>query len=118
MFRLVVALLVAYASAYIAPQMSLGNKLSKAVGAAALSFAIASPMVANADGAVSVASVYRARVGYGAKILGLEEAVKAGKFDAFDSKLDTYKLSVVSLAKKTRRPRLSSISLSKARTLW
>ena len=87
MFRLVVALLVAYASAYIAPQMSLGNKLSKAVGAAALSFALASPMVVNADGAVSVASVYRARVGYGNKILGLGEAAKSGKFDAFDSEL-------------------------------
>lgn len=85
MFRLVVALLVACASAYMAPHMSLGNKLSKTVGAAALSFSLAGPMVVNADGAVSIANVYRARVGYGAKILDLGEAAKSGKFDAFDS---------------------------------
>ena len=68
------------------PQMSLANKLSKAVGAAALSFAVAGPMVVNADGATSISSVYRARIGYGNRILALEEAAKAGNFEAFDSK--------------------------------
>jgi hypothetical protein len=86
MFRLVVALVVACASAYMAPQMSLGAKFGKFVGAAALSFAVTAPMVANADGANSISSVYRARVGYGNRILGLEEAAKSGNFDAFDCK--------------------------------
>lgn len=84
MFRLVIALVISCAAAYIAPQMSLGNKLSKAIGAAALSFAVAGPMAVHADGASSISKVYRTRVGYGNKILGLEEAAKTGKFDAFD----------------------------------
>jgi hypothetical protein len=86
MFKVVVAVLVACASAYIAPQMSLANRLSKFVGAAALTVAVAGPMIAHADGATSISKVYRTRVSYGAKILGLEDAAKGAKFDAFDNK--------------------------------
>lgn len=67
--------------------------VQKALGVAALGFAtFAGPvtMPAMADGAVSPSSVYRARVNYGSKIMGLEKSVANSDFGAFDKKANAW----------------------------
>jgi hypothetical protein len=93
MFKLFVVLAIfAVAAAYNAGnmRMSMGSKFSKAMGIASLAITLAGPVnmpqVANADGAVSVSTVYRARNLYGGRITDLKEAVSKGDFAAFEDK--------------------------------
>jgi len=65
--------------------MNLQDKIAKALGVAAIGFAMTGPIVVNADGAVSKSTVYRARNNYGAKILDLGSAVESGNFAALSS---------------------------------
>jgi hypothetical protein len=44
------------------------------------------PLPANADGASSISTIYRARTKYGPTILGLTEAAKKGDFAKFEEK--------------------------------
>jgi hypothetical protein len=65
----------------------------KALGVAALGFALAGPAVpqrAMADGSVSKSTVYRARNNYGAKIMNLEQAVASGDLSVFDKKASNW----------------------------
>mmetsp|Transcript_28317 Transcript_28317/g.39856 ORF Transcript_28317/g.39856 Transcript_28317/m.39856 type:complete len:185 (+) Transcript_28317:112-666(+) len=90
-FSLVVAALAATSAAAFAP--SAGERASTSLnmdrraalgqfGVAAAVVATGLPQVANADGAISGASVNRARGTYGERIAGLKSAVDAGDFAA------------------------------------
>ena len=66
------------------------SRFAKAAGVAAMGVALASPIAlptqpARADGAVSAATVYRARTGYGNKIRDLKAEAEKGNFAAFDN---------------------------------
>ena len=69
-------------------EMKAVNPIQKALGVAAMGIALAGPVSipnsANADGAVSKSTVFRARNNYGAKIMSLEKSVANGEFAAFD----------------------------------
>eukprot|EP00401_Gymnodinium_catenatum_P071210 CAMPEP_0117550466 /NCGR_PEP_ID=MMETSP0784-20121206/48695_1 /TAXON_ID=39447 /ORGANISM="" /LENGTH=164 /DNA_ID=CAMNT_0005347485 /DNA_START=117 /DNA_END=611 /DNA_ORIENTATION=+ len=72
-------------------QMSFGDKFAKAAGIAAMGFALAGPIAvppqaANAEGASSASTVYRARNYYGAKIKDMKDDVNKGNFAAFEDK--------------------------------
>jgi hypothetical protein len=90
MFRFILALCVTIVTAYNIKNV--GIKLSKAVGIASLTVGLSMPVLA--DGASSQSSVYRARIGYGNRILGLGEAASSGKFEAFDCKLTHLSISL------------------------
>eukprot|EP01035_Chromulina_nebulosa_P018109 gene18109-23763_t len=65
------------------------SPLSRFLGVAAIGAALAGPMTATpvlADGAVSKSTVYKARLGYGTKILDLAKAADKGDFAAFADK--------------------------------
>jgi len=95
MFRFFLILaVVASAVAFrgMVPRMTMKSeqiqaKIGKALGVAAMGFALAGPVQnVNADGAVSVSTVYRARSTYGARIVEAEAAVQKGDFAALSSK--------------------------------
>jgi Photosystem II Psb31 protein len=95
MFRFFVILaVVASAVAFrgMVPRMTMKSesiqaKIGKAVGVAAMGFALAGPVqIVNADGAVSISTIYRARTSYGAKIVDAEDAVQKGDFATLGSK--------------------------------
>jgi orotate phosphoribosyltransferase-like protein len=65
---------------------SMQQKIAKALGVAAMGIALAGPVPAMADGAVSRSTVYRARNNYGAKIYALSSAASSGNFAAFEDK--------------------------------
>ena len=72
-----------------AVQMSIGDKIGKFVGIAAMGVALAGPVVplpAIADGAVSASTVFRSRTKYGPKILSLVDSASKGDFAAFEEK--------------------------------
>ena len=99
MFRaLVVLVVLAVAAAFGPARMrmtmrteSVQGKVGKVIGAVGLGLSLMGPMVTPvlADGAVSASTVYRARVGYGSKILDLGDAAAKGDFAAFSSKKAT-----------------------------
>ena len=93
-FVILVAVLLAVASAF-SPSRTMGAKkmelsmnmdIRKALGVAAMGFALAAPIPAMADGAVSASTVYRARNNYGARIVDLAKAADTGNFAAFEDK--------------------------------
>lgn len=95
MFRFFVILaVVASAVAYrgMVPRMTMKSeaiqaKIGKALGVAAMGFALAGPVqIVNADGAVSASTVFRARNSYGAKIVNAGAAVDKADFAALSSK--------------------------------
>ena len=63
------------------------SKIGRAVGIAAMGFALAGPMMpmenANADGAVSKSNVFRSRNSYGRRIKDLAAAAEKGDFETF-----------------------------------
>ena len=62
-------------------------KIGKALGIAAMGIALVGPMEpANADGAVSVSTVFRARTKYGAKIMDIAPLVDKADFAALGDK--------------------------------
>lgn len=93
-FAVLVAVLLAVASAF-SPARTMGAKkmelsmnmdIRKALGVVAMGFALAAPIPAMADGAVSASTVYRSRNLYGARIVDLGKAADSGDFAAFDDK--------------------------------
>lgn len=93
-FVILVAVLLAVASAF-SPSRTMGAKkmelsmnmdIRKALGVAAMGFALAAPIPAMADGAVSASTVYRSRNYYGARIVDLAKAADTGNFAAFEDK--------------------------------
>lgn len=84
-----------------AVQMSVADKIGKFISVAAMGAVLAGPVVplpAVADGAVSVSTVYKARVKYGPKILELADAASNGDFAKFEDKktVNTFDLFISS----------------------
>lgn len=65
---------------------TIGKAISFAVIGAGLTGPILRPLVANADGAVSASTVFRARNFYGNKIKDLSDDASKGNFAAFENK--------------------------------
>ena len=82
-----IASVVAFApSRQITMTSDIQSQISKAVGVAVMGFALAGPMPALADGAVSKSTEFRARNSYGRRILDLESAAQKGDIAAFENK--------------------------------
>mmetsp|Transcript_16492 Transcript_16492/g.14865 ORF Transcript_16492/g.14865 Transcript_16492/m.14865 type:complete len:106 (+) Transcript_16492:53-370(+) len=105
MFRTVVLLAVIATIAAFSPmrnvfvrkrELSMNiSPLSRFLGVAAIGAALAGPMTpipVLADGAVSRSTVYKARLGYGSKILDLAKAADKGDFAAFADKKNSKRI--------------------------
>ena len=67
--------------------MNIQNKISKAIGVAALGISFVAPvMPVFADGAVSASTVYRARTTYGRRIQDLKDTVSKANFEALQDR--------------------------------
>lgn len=130
MFRLVfVVTLIACTFAFMSRNMivrksemkmsfnEIQSKIGRVVGIAAMGFALAGPMIpteqANADGAVSASTVFRARNNYGRRIKDLAPAAEKGDFATFASKksinaFDLFISSTNAIKNPTTKARLAA----------